>query len=549
MKEESYIPQAVRDKIPDEDFGDPKKRAFPIRGQQDVDDAAHLIGKAGPGVKARIIQIAKRKGLKLPAAWQEDEQAKEAAAAPTAPKQRIARMKTYWLEDNAISLNGRKYPTEAVDRLVQSAQRQLADPDALPLTCYLSHDKADQDSTRDIVGKIAAVGREGSRAYAYIDIPDTTAGRDVVSLIAGGYIRSQSLRASGAEMRVENESAYPLVGGTNLKLEGIDFTTSPGLPQVARIAELVTESHEPQALTEIFHAHPASLILEDTTTGVTGSTADADGYAARMMPTPTMTTATPDGADTLTQVHHHLATAMGLDCAPDNMEASLKVTLQEAGAKFSAATKKHLMQAHDGVAKHLGMECADGDMPGNDGMDDGDDDDTPAESQEKEKIETMDPKELARLLQEAGYEVTPPKSQEEKLREALEARLAEERARLAEQQEEERKRLEAQRAEERKQLEEQFAEMKKMLHQVGASSAQRKTLVEGATIPTTEAVNPAVQRKRSFIQEQIQQLDPAELIDRSRPLPEWMQQNPERAISAYSDVLLGLMFDKYGYPN
>lgn len=65
----AYIPKSERDKIPAEDFGDPKNRKFPIRNQHDLDSAAKLIGKAGPGVKKRIIAIAKRKGLKLPDSW------------------------------------------------------------------------------------------------------------------------------------------------------------------------------------------------------------------------------------------------------------------------------------------------------------------------------------------------------------------------------------------------------------------------------------------------------------------------------------------------
>jgi len=60
-----------REKIPLKDFGDPDNRKFPIVTQQDVDDAAKLIGKAKDpeAVKARIIKIAKRKGFKIPDAW------------------------------------------------------------------------------------------------------------------------------------------------------------------------------------------------------------------------------------------------------------------------------------------------------------------------------------------------------------------------------------------------------------------------------------------------------------------------------------------------
>lgn len=68
----SYISKKERDKIPKEDFGDPENEKFPIRNQNDLDSAAKLIGKAADPekVKQRIIKIAKRKGLTLPASWQ-----------------------------------------------------------------------------------------------------------------------------------------------------------------------------------------------------------------------------------------------------------------------------------------------------------------------------------------------------------------------------------------------------------------------------------------------------------------------------------------------
>lgn len=63
--------EAERHALPEEDFGDPKKRLYPIKSQEDVNSAKHLIGKAGnpDQVKKRIIEIAKRKGLNIPAEW------------------------------------------------------------------------------------------------------------------------------------------------------------------------------------------------------------------------------------------------------------------------------------------------------------------------------------------------------------------------------------------------------------------------------------------------------------------------------------------------
>lgn len=70
-----YIPQAERDKVPDEDMAGPG-RTFPIRNQQDVHNASKLIGHADnpEAVKRKIIEIAKRKNLKIPDTWSENVQ-------------------------------------------------------------------------------------------------------------------------------------------------------------------------------------------------------------------------------------------------------------------------------------------------------------------------------------------------------------------------------------------------------------------------------------------------------------------------------------------
>lgn len=73
----STLTQKQRDALAASSFGDPKNRLFPILDQNDVDSAAHLIGKADDpeAVKRRIMAIARRLGLKLPAAWKETSKA------------------------------------------------------------------------------------------------------------------------------------------------------------------------------------------------------------------------------------------------------------------------------------------------------------------------------------------------------------------------------------------------------------------------------------------------------------------------------------------
>ncbi|HNC59271.1 MAG TPA: hypothetical protein PLP33_27840 [Leptospiraceae bacterium] len=73
-----YIPTEERNKIPDADFGYVKgeRRLFPVRNQEDLDAASHLIGRAkglNEKDRERVIKklklIAKRKDLEIPESW------------------------------------------------------------------------------------------------------------------------------------------------------------------------------------------------------------------------------------------------------------------------------------------------------------------------------------------------------------------------------------------------------------------------------------------------------------------------------------------------
>src|SRR5438445_3478091 len=239
-KETDYS-QKQRDNMDDSDFGDPENQAFPIKHPEDVGNAASRLHNSKgdqSAIKARIIRIAKRKGFALPQTWQDEKgDTKESVSLPSQSKDRIARIKSYFIEDNAESLNGRKYPKETVDKIIASIHSRLAENDPLPMTSYLSHEDADGSVIRSLVGKVTGAGREGTKGYVWLDVPDTQAGREIITLAKGGYIRSQSLRASGAHMYTSKESSVPLVGG-NPQFEGIDWTPTPGLHKIARIADI-----------------------------------------------------------------------------------------------------------------------------------------------------------------------------------------------------------------------------------------------------------------------------------------------------------------------
>lgn len=79
FEEPGHYTEDDREKIPLRDFGDPENRRYPIVTQQDVYDAARLIGHAEHPrkVKERIIEISKRKGFKIPKSWQREEERRE----------------------------------------------------------------------------------------------------------------------------------------------------------------------------------------------------------------------------------------------------------------------------------------------------------------------------------------------------------------------------------------------------------------------------------------------------------------------------------------
>lgn len=81
FQDPGHYTAADREKIDDSEFGDVENKKFPIVTQQDVTDAAHLIGKAAhpAAVKARIIAIAKKKGFSIPDAWKGDDARADAA--------------------------------------------------------------------------------------------------------------------------------------------------------------------------------------------------------------------------------------------------------------------------------------------------------------------------------------------------------------------------------------------------------------------------------------------------------------------------------------
>ena len=93
--------QKQRDNMDDNDFGDPENQAFPIKHPADVVNAASRLHNSKgdqAAIKSRIIRIAKRKGFALPQTWQDEKSdTKESISLPSQNKDRIARIKSYFI--------------------------------------------------------------------------------------------------------------------------------------------------------------------------------------------------------------------------------------------------------------------------------------------------------------------------------------------------------------------------------------------------------------------------------------------------------------------
>ncbi len=523
--------------------------SYPIRDASDIGDAWDLAGHAAnpDEVRARIKSIAKRLGFTsgLP------DTAKESLALltespswmpegltlnpnlPFTPKARVATFKTKFLSDGAQSRNKRVYPQEAVDRLVHSGQLALETPGSDPLTCYISHGEADNDNSLKLAGKITKLWKHGGDAWANIEMPDTTTGREAAALAKFGYLKT-SLRATGAELRQSKSGGMPEVSGEGLKLLGIDFTTIPGIETVT-VEDVTLESSKPnnnhasQDINEVFELPTESLLLEEIQEEeIEASTSNGHDLLIA-------------NKNDLHMIHDHIAMAQGRSCAPASMSpefaqaiiAALRAT--EAGRKFSQATMSQLDMAHDKAAEVLGIECS------NDNMQDGDDDDTQSNQENKPsnnvEVESsnitdnqslnileipqeeddmpMTLEEAKKLLEEAGHTVQPPKSEAEKLQEIVDARIA------------------AIQEEFNTKLEDAT---KKLAANVPVTKGQRQSLVEGNTAENTPVSNPKIYRKGSYLQEQLKGQDWAQLADRTQPLPDGI--NPAYLLQEFGHLYL-----------
>src|SRR5579885_252763 len=436
-----------RKEIPLEDFAWPEERKYPIDSKAHLDAAAKLIGRAPENkqaeIKARAIRIAKRKGFTLPQIWQDEEKDKKGTVESERPQKKIGTLSICWLEYNARSLNGRIYPKATCDRIYQSGLRKLADPNGLPVTCFVSHETANNNVNTELVGRVVKLWQEGARFYALIDLADTRAGRDMLALAEGGYLKSGSMRVLGVELMHDRHYDLPLVvcqEGIEPDLLGIDLTTRPGLADSARITQVLYESTGQQCYCEALPfdkvtieskedhppAMPIPIFLQVALGLLTEARSSREGHM---------------------HVHDHLAGVLDEVFGSKHGSESARYTaliegqLDEAGRAIAMKHAQRLAAAHDESARQLGMKCEgcyadmlpgsgitgdtdhDGDDPAH-----GDDPDRDGESQKEKKAVTET--EMIAALKAKGFVVEAPKTPEQQRIEEQEAKLASLEARL-----------------------------------------------------------------------------------------------------------------------
>jgi 2'-5' RNA ligase len=570
-----------RAKIDDSNFawpdapGGPK---YPIDTQDHLDSAATLIGHAPedkqPAIKKRAITIATRNKLQLPDTWKDGTTESTTEAETTfQPKARIAQLKVRFLSDDAISRNGRQYPATTVNRLVSTGQNAITSGQII--NAYICHGVADEDNPLVVSGKATNIWKEGNLAYAMFDIPDTNTGRDMVSLLNGGYIPpTMSLRASNAEMQVVKGKGLPQVVGNNITLDGIDFTARPGLPD-ARIENIVLENaaiesegslhdsfylsdisliseqedestmaankatapvpEKPETTKQEITQEDANQILKPLVSGDSQGVDDSTPGSAFTKTYPQLHATPPDGLMASTsmnesrQTHDHIAAALGMPCAPKT---------QEAGRKFNKAAESHMVAIHDMHAGKLGLECVGSyqQMASPQNPTDDDDDSNNLESVQQPStlkiIPTKETKpmslEAARALLEAqGYTTVPPKTEAEKLQESFDAKFAAQQAQF-----------EAMLKQQQEAIAKQIAESQPV-----APRAQRKTLVESNT-NEQQPLTDSPRTRRTRIQENLMSADWEKLADRSEPLPTGV--SPEMLLEHFGRLMLHDHQQKYG---
>lgn len=202
---------------------------------------------------------------------------------------RVARIKGVALIPG-VSRNGRLYTKELIGNAVARMQRRISSGGE-PITVANSHGAADpvRGNATDVVGRVTNVWQDAEgRAHYEADIADTSAGRDVASLLTAStpYIGPVSIRGSflsdpeRVTVKGPDGSDVEAWTASDMEIDGIDFTNKPGVPGSRVEWASLTESVRPANCYEVLESAEAEVYLlsEHTTTEVVeGGNAKGDG--------------------------------------------------------------------------------------------------------------------------------------------------------------------------------------------------------------------------------------------------------------------------------
>lgn len=181
------LTKAQRDAIAEEDFAGPDG-SFPIDTQKHLDDAAKLIGHADDpaAVKKKAVAIARRKGFKLPEAWETKSDEPDGDADDKGKKAKMATFAMF-AEDQTVVRSGKIFECDRVftDQAgvkfgVTTAEADCAIAKFTPVDVNLHHGPSLLDGR---IGKIQKLWRDGNDIVAEYSISkafhDLVGGRPV----------------------------------------------------------------------------------------------------------------------------------------------------------------------------------------------------------------------------------------------------------------------------------------------------------------------------------------------------------------------------------
>lgn len=148
----------------------------------------------------------------------------------------LAKVSGRWAKVNSLSKNNNYYPRETIAKVIEKANKRIENPNAAPITILETHDDANHDSFRSILGKITRVYLDGDIAKYDGEIANTATGRDYVNLIRGGFACGSSLRAEKNSALVEaaQYKGKKVRRVLEFELGGIDCTKRPAFGEYGK---------------------------------------------------------------------------------------------------------------------------------------------------------------------------------------------------------------------------------------------------------------------------------------------------------------------------